>query len=133
MKFVIVSLLFSAVLFAEQNPSFRTYLVIERVTDETMVEMRLPQDQEFKAGQIGRKYEVPASHIQAGKFRVVVQMLKGREDILPCEIEIEHISQYDRKYVCTSRSQHPVAVQVRVFTNLNGGDRVYPAAMVAKK
>lgn len=131
MKYVILGLLASTNVWAQQG--FKTWLVISGATEQTTVSYKLATDKEEVEAKIGQKVEVPADLTKTDRFHVTLQMKKGRLDINACEIDVEQITQFDRSYVCTTALGEPVQVKMRVYTNLNGGDKIVPEQFVAKK
>jgi len=131
MKYVILGLLASTSVWAQEG--FKTWLVIAGATDQATVTYKLATDKEEVEAKFGQKVEIPAELTKGNSFHVTLQMKKDRLDINPCEIDVEQITQFDRSYVCTTALGEPVQVKMRVYTNLNGGDKIVPEKFVAKK
>ena len=111
---------------------WRTYVTILGVSDDTTLEVTLPNEKKSRAMEAGQGFELPHSAVRADAFPLIVQMVKEGQDFKPCQISVEQLTDFDRRYVCTA--QGGVAqVQVRVYTNLHGGERFRPSQILAKK
>lgn len=138
-KFILTvsAFIVSAFLFAEEKATspkeFRTFVSIENVSEETTVEVKLPDQKPLVNQERGKRYEIPYSVARANQFRFVVQMAKGKHSINPCEFMIDQVNQFDRAYVCTAQGIPNTQVVVRVFTNLHGGDRISGKQILARR
>jgi hypothetical protein len=138
--FLLASLLVPTFVFAQKPvglpPSFRTYVAIETVSEQTSVEITLPGEKSGKAAKAGEKFEISAEHNKTDGFHVIVQMSKNRGTILPCQIDVAQLTSFDRSYICSTQDPEKVVqaqVQVRVYTTLHGGDKITPKKFVARK
>lgn len=137
-KVSLLLLAISWVVFAENNTpvkeTYKTYLTIEKISENTQFEMKLPHEKEaIKNPEIGKRFEIPFQQTVTDRFSITLKMDDGKKSILPCQISIEQLTQYDRRYICTAQNENHTQVELRVFTNLHGGDKIIPKEMVAKK
>lgn len=138
-KIIFGLLVLSTFLFAGEADSFRTYISIENVTEDTSLEVTMPEldgkmsEKPLARQERGKKYEIPYAIAKADRFKFVVQMSKPGHKILPCEFVIEQLRQYDRGYVCTAQGIPSTQVVVRVYTNLHGGDQIKGKQFIARR
>lgn len=136
----LIGLLLSPLAYGEMKPllppvtpTYKTYVSIENVSEDMGLQLTLPDKKVISKMELGQRFEIPAKSIRYDAFAVVVQMVKAGYSFKACEISVDQMNQFDRLYVCTAKDIPNAQVQVRVFTDLHGGDKFRPRQSIARK
>lgn len=116
------------------------------------VSLALPENGQYwpigdrQTQEINRTYEIPWSTIRNDGFRMKVQMVRRGSEMLPCEIEVSQLSQFNRAYVCHTNVQWQIknnkvtdetadkeGIQLRIFTDLNSPSSEIPKEIAHRR
>jgi hypothetical protein len=113
------------------------------------VKTQLPENGQYwpvgvgQAQDINRTFELPFATIQKDSFHFKVQMVRHGGNILPCEFEVDSLSQFNRSYICHTdvnwQTNQKVAsekiddegVEIRIFTDKNSQPKEIPQDTIA--
>lgn len=123
---------------ADLPKSFRTFVTVKS-RSKINLEIKLPDGRQIQLPQKNKSQEtehtveVPFEFVKEDGFSMEMQMVTKGKDILPCQLTVRQLSQYNRSYVCRTSEDKAVreAVEIRVFTDVNSTKAEIPRKLLA--
>jgi len=142
---------------ADTSKSFRTFVTVKALHhgesavsskggSEVRLEIKLPDGRTLKLREkdVDQSFEIPFDFVKQDTFGMEVTLLKKGKNILPCEITVNQLSQYNRSYRCqtdvgfqVSQQHIPESkvtregVEFRVFTDIQSDKKEIPQKLLA--
>ena len=142
---------------ADPQKSFRTFVTVKALhhgvgslsssdPSEIRLQIKLPDGRTLKLREkdIDQSFEIPFDFVKQDSFGMEVTMLGEGKHILPCQIYVHQLSQYDRSYRCQTDIGFQVSqqhipenratregVEFRVFTDVQSDKKEIPRKLLA--
>jgi hypothetical protein len=137
--------------------SFRTFVTVKALyhgdggvsspnNSEVRLQIKLPDGRTLKLREknIDQSFEIPFDFVKQDSFGMEVALVKKGKNILPCQITVYQLSQYNRSYRCQTdvgfqiNQQHVPENKVtregvvfRVFTDAQSDKKEIPRKLLA--
>jgi hypothetical protein len=142
---------------ADPQKSFRTFVTIKALhseapgvsspnSSEVRLQIKLPDGRTLKLREkdIQRSFEIPFDFVKQDSFGMEVALVRKGKNILPCQITVHQLSQYNRSYRCQTDVGFQInqqyipenkvtreGVELRVFTDAQSDKKEIPRKLLA--